>query len=171
MKANTIKLLRFTGFAAGAVLAFGLVLSGRMPPSQAEAPARLSISSKPTPELGVAPAGARFLDTRRLLPGRRPASGTLTLSNYTGRPLAVRLRATSPQRDLDPVVRIAVQVGRRQVFNGPLATLRSWSRLAVRLRARQRRQVQFRAWVPMSVKTGYEARSAEVELEWKKARS
>jgi hypothetical protein len=170
MKAHSSHILRFTGFAIGAVLAIGWVLSGRMPESQAEAPARLSIASQPTTELGVSPAGARFL-TGRLLPDGRPARGTLTVSNYGRRALRFRMRARSPQRDLDAVVRLQVRAGERQLFQGPLSELRSWTRRSVRLLAGRRQEVHFRAWVPMSVKSGFEGRSVELQLEWKKANS
>jgi hypothetical protein len=171
MKANTSHLLRFTGFVIGAVLAIGLVLSGRMPQSQAEAPARLAMASQPTTTLGVSPAGSDFFASRSLAPGARPAQGSLEVSNYTGRRAAFRLRVRSPQRDLDSLVRVAVIVGGSRVYEGKLGELRSWTSRAVKLLRGQTRNVEFRAWVPMSVKTGYEARSAEVELEWKKARS
>ena len=171
MKANTNHLLRFTGFAGGAVLAVGLVLSGRMPESRAEAPARLSITARPTSELGVAPAGVEFLATRRLLPGGRPARGRVAVSNFTGRRQSLRLRVSSAQRELDSVVRIDVRAGGPQVFEGRLAELRSWTRGSLEFRPRGRRKVEFRAWVPISVKSGYQGRSADLELEWKKARS
>jgi hypothetical protein len=171
MKANATHLLRFTGFAIGAVLAVGLVLAGRMPESQAEAPARLSMASQPITELGVSPAGADFIETRRLVPGGRPARGTLEVRNYRRRRAAFKLRARSTQRDLDRLVRVAVRTGRKRVFAGTLGELRRWTSGAVRLMRGETRDVEFRAWVPMSVETGYEGRSIEVELEWKKARS
>ena len=170
MKAQTSHILRFTGFAIGAVLAIGWVLSGRMPESQAEAPARLSIASQPTTELGVSPAGARFL-TGRLMPAGRPARGTLTVSNFGRRPLRFRMRVKSPQRDLDAVVRLRVQAGERRIFEGPLAGLRAWTRSGVRVLAGRRQEVDFRAWVPMSVESGFEGRSVELQLEWQKANS
>jgi hypothetical protein len=168
MKAHTSHFLRFTGFAIGAVLAVGWVLSGRMPESQAQAPARLSIASQPTTELGVSPAGPRFLATRRLLPGGRPARGTLTVSNFGGRARRFRMRVRSPQRDLDRVVRLQVRAGQRLVFDGPLAELRSWTRRSLRVLAGRPQELDFRVWVPMSVESGYEGRSVELELDWKK---
>jgi hypothetical protein len=171
MRPTTTHLLRLTGFVIGAVLAIGLVLSGRMPKSQAEAPARLSIAAQPTTELGVSPAGARFLEAGRLLPGGRPGRGTLTVSNFADRPLRVRMRVRSPQRDLDAAIRLRVLTDGRKLFDGRLAALRSWTRGSVRLLASERRELEFRAWVPMSVESGYEGRSVELELEWKKAKS
>jgi hypothetical protein len=171
MTANATHILRFTGFVIGAVLAVGLVLSGRMPESQAEAPARLSMASQPITEVGVSPAGLEFIDGGRLVPGGSPLRGSLTLQNFTGSPLRLRMRVSSRQRDLDRVVRLRVLTAGRQVFEGGLADLRAWSARTVRLLASERRRVQVRAWVPMSVKSGYEGRSVELQLEWKKARS
>jgi hypothetical protein len=171
MKANTSHILRFTGLLVGAVLGIGLLFSGRMPESQAEAPARLAMASQPTPALGMSPAGAEFLASSSLAPGRRAARGSLEVSNYTARRAAFRLRARSRQRDLDSLVRLVVTAGRSKVYEGPLGGLRAWTKGAVELPRGRAQDVEFRAWVPMSIETGYEGRSVEVELEWKKARS
>ena len=40
MSANTNHLVRFAGFAIGAVIAIGVVVAGRMPESQAEGAGR-----------------------------------------------------------------------------------------------------------------------------------
>jgi hypothetical protein len=171
MKAHTSHILRFTGLVIGALLAVSLVLSGRMPASQAEAPARLSMASQPTTQLGVEPAGKDFIADEPLLPGGRSARGLLSITNFTNRRLGVRLRTSSAQRDLDRLVRLRVSSGGRTVFEGGLGQLRSWSRGIVRLAAADRRKVRFRAWLPMSVESGYEGRSVELELEWKRVTS
>jgi hypothetical protein len=170
MSANTTHLVRFTGFAIGAAIAIAVVMAGRMPESQAEAPARLTIASQPTTELGLKPAGTEFL-AGLLRPGEAPARGVLTLDNYTPRPLSVAMRVTSHQRDLDSVVRVRASLGGRQMFSGPLGALRSWTGRPLRVPAKGLHKLEFRAWVPMSTDSGYEGRSVELQLEWKKAKS
>jgi hypothetical protein len=170
MSANTTHLVRFTGFAIGAAIAIAVVMAGRMPASQAEAPARLTIASQPTTELGLKPAGAEFL-AGPLRPGEAPARGVITLDNFTTRPLAVAMRVTSPQHDLDSVVRLQATLRGRRVFSGPLGALRSWTRGPLRVPAGGLHNLEFRAWVPMSTDSGYEGRSVELQLEWKKAKS
>ena len=94
MAAKNSGFIRFTGFLLGCALAVGLVLSGRVPEGQAGSPASLTISSKPTTELGVSPAG-ELLSERNLKPGGRQAHATIRLANFTARPLPVRLRVAS----------------------------------------------------------------------------
>jgi hypothetical protein len=170
MSANTNHIVRFAGFAIGAAIAIGVVLAGRMPESQAEASARLSVASKPTTQLGVSPAGADFLDAE-LRPGGRRGRGVLTLDNFTARPLSVAMRVTSPQRDLDSLVRVRVALRDRPVFSGPLGELRAWTRKPIRLRAGRVQKLQFEAWLPMSIDSGFEGRSLELQLEWRKAKT
>jgi hypothetical protein len=170
MSPNTNHLVRFAGFAIGAVIAIGVVLAGRMPESQAEAPARLSVASKPITQLGVSPAGSDFLEAN-LRPGGRGARGILTLDNFTARPLPVVMRVTSPQRDLDRLVRVRVALRGRPVFSGRLAELRSWTRRPIRVRAGVVQKLQFEAWLPMSIDSGFEGRSLELQLQWRKAKT
>ena len=64
-----------------------------MPKSQAEVGARLAVSTHPTAELGVSPAGVDFLTERNLRPGRRRgARGAVSVTNYTVEALRVRVR-------------------------------------------------------------------------------
>jgi hypothetical protein len=170
MSANTNHIVRFAGFAIGAAVAIGVVLAGRMPESQAEAPARLSVASKPITQLGVSPAGADFL-AAEVRPGGRRARGVLTLDNFTSRPLPVAMRVTSPQRDLDSLLRVRVALRGRPVFSGRLAELRSWTRKLIRVRPGAVQKLQFEAWLPMSIDSGFEGRSLELQLEWRKAKT
>ena len=170
MSAKTNHLVRLAGFSIGAVIAIGVVLAGRMPESQAEAPARLSVASTPITQLGVSPAGADFL-TAGLRPGGRRGRGVLKLDNFTARPLPVEMRVTSPQRDLDSMVRVRMALRGRPVFEGRLAELRSWTRKPIRVRAGAVQKLQVEAWLPMSIDSGFEGRSLELQLEWRKAKT
>jgi hypothetical protein len=170
MKANTTHLVRFAGFAIGVAIAISVVLAGRMPRSQAEAPARLTITSQPITELGLEPAGAEFL-AGVLRPGEPLARGVLTLDNYSARPLFVAMRVTSPQHDLDSVVWVRASLRGRRVFSGPLGDLRAWTRRPLRVPADGLHKLEFGAWVPMSIDSGYEGRSVELQLEWRKAKT
>ena len=81
------------------------------------------------------------------------------------------MRVTSPQRDLDPLVRVRVALRGRPVFSGRLAGLRSWTRRPIRVRAGVLQRLQFEAWLPMSIDSGFEGRSLELQLEWRKAKT
>ncbi len=166
MTAKNSGSIRFTGFLLGCALAVGLVLAGRTPEGQAGSGARLTISTKPTTELGVSPAG-ELLSKRNLKPGGREARATTGLANFTARPFSVRLRLASSRRELDRILVIELGTAGERVFRGRLGELRSWSARPLRLAPRQKRRVEVRAWIPASVRSGYQGRSAEVELEWK----
>lgn len=165
MTAKNSGSIRFTGFLLGCVLAAGLVLSGRAPEGQAGSGAGLTISTKPTTELGVEPVG-ELLSERNLKPGAREAHATIRLANFTARALSVRLRIASGSQDLDRILLIELGTAGERVFRGRLGELRSWSAGRLRLAPRQKRRVEVRAWLPASVRDGYQGRSAEVELEW-----
>jgi len=158
--------IRLTGFLLGCALAVGLVLSGRTPEGHAGSPASLTISSKPTTELGVSPAG-ELLSERNLKPGGRQAHATVGIANFTAHALPVRLRVASTGQDLDRILVIELGTPGKRLFRGRLGELRSWSKRPLRLAPRQKRRVEIRAWIPASVRDGYQGRSADVELEWK----
>jgi hypothetical protein len=83
----------------------------------------------------------------------------------------VAMRVTSPQRDLDSLVRVRVGLRGRPVFSGRLAELRSWTRKRIRVRPGAVQKLQFEAWLPMSIDSGFEGRSLELQLEWRKAKT
>jgi len=166
MTAKNSGYIRFTGLLLGCALAVGLVLSGRTPAGHAGSPASLTISSKPTTELGVSPVG-ELLSERNLKPGGREAHATIGLANFTARALSVRLRVASSGQDLDRILVIELGTAGERVFRGRLGELRSWSARRLRLAPRQKRRVEVRAWIPASVRDGYHGRSADVEFEWK----
>lgn len=166
MTAKETGAIRFIGFLVGGVLAVGLVLSGRVPESRAGAGATLTIETQPTTELGVSQAG-ELLSERSLAPGGRKAHETIGLANYTGRALSVGLRASSGGRDLDRVLLLEIATGGERTFRGPLGELRTWTAATLTLAPRQKRRVAVRAWIPSSVRDGYQGRSTAIELEWK----
>jgi hypothetical protein len=159
---------RLTGLLIGCGLCVGFLLSGRLPDSSGELPARLTLVSAPTSELAVSPAG-RFLSQRELIPGapRAGARGTVSARNRTRAPLAVRLRALPSSGELDELLRIRITADGAGIFRGKLRRLRRWSARAFRLAARQGKRIELRAWLPSSVTDGYQARTVELRVEWK----
>ena len=68
-------------------------------------------------------------------------------------------------------MRVRAALRGRPVFAGRLAELRSWTRRPLRLPADRLHKLEFEAWLPMSIDSGFEGRSVELELEWKKAKT
>jgi len=166
MTVSSRKLARWTGLLVGTALAASLVLAGRMPASGAPAPAKLSVASKPTTELGVSPAGRELLGTRRLAPGAPAALGSLTLSNFTESRLDADVRLSGPATELDPLVRLELEASGKTIYRGTLEKLRSWQS-GPSLKAGRNRRVRIRAWLPRSVPESFGGRSSRMTLEWK----
>jgi hypothetical protein len=167
MTTRTRPILRITGFLLGGLLAAALLLSGRIPDSGTGAGARLTIDTQPTPELGVSPAGRSFLKARDLQPGGPEARGALTVSGYARGVQSVRLRATSGERTLDELVWLEVIAGGKRVFYGRLAKLRRWTAQDFEVATGETHRVHLSAWIPASVRNGYQGHSSELTLEWK----
>jgi hypothetical protein len=147
---------RRTGLALGLLLALGAVASWRVAAEGPAVGAEARFLAVPPGELTVAPDGA-FLTARRLRAGGPPASGRLWLTNITGSPVAVRVRALPSARDLDRPLR--VRVG--GVFAGRLGRLRAWTRPFVMGKG-GRRALDVRVWLPASA--GGAAAGAAVDV-------
>jgi hypothetical protein len=172
MTAPSMRLARLGGLLIGLALCATVVLHGRMPEQGGALPARLTVRPAPaTPVLGVSPS-RRFLSTSDLTPGppEAGASGTVTVRNQSARPLEVRLRVARSNRDLDDVLRLELAAGGERVFRGRLRALRRWTERSFELRSLERMRVRVRAWLPASLRGGYEARGADLTLEWKTRR-
>jgi hypothetical protein len=89
--------------------------------------------------------------------------GSLELFNATGRPLSVRLRADTPDADLDHVLFLRLSSGGARLFSGPLAALHEGS-ASVTLASHARTPVSVQAGIPASAGTGYQARAEAVSL-------
>ena len=167
MTAKTRPILRLTGFLLGGLLAAAVLFSGRMPASGAAGGARLTIETQPTAGLGVSPAARSFLTARNLQPGGPESRGELTVSAYARGESSVHLRAAVQEPALDDVLRLEITAGGRRLFRGRLAELRRWTPRGFDVAGGETRKVHFSAWIPASVRDGYQGRSSELTLEWR----
>lgn len=145
------------GLALAALAVSGWTLPAGNPPDGVAA----TLTAAPTGELGVVPAG-RIAQGRDLKAGDELA-GRFVLTNQTGSPRAVALRAATPRHDLDARMDLNATVGGRTVTDGSLAAARRWSRRVV-LGAGERRHVKVRLSVPPGAR-GYDEREADVRIE------
>lgn len=164
MTLTSSSLIRWTAFLAGCLIGAALLLMGELPEGRAAAGVKLSISSQPSAELGVSPAGNPFVKARGLTPGGTPATGRLELSNYTTRPLGVQARLEGGDRNLDSLVQVALTADNKKVFQGKLSELRSPGAARFGFGPKQRRRIALRAWLPRSVKHDFQGRSARLQL-------
>ena len=156
--------------AIGLILGLGLVaiavLAGRVAGGHAPAGSALTVTALPTGELGLSRSG-RILSAPDLRPGGPTAAArtSMVVANQTGRTLAVRMRAVPSLPDLDRLLVVEVSVQGRRPLVRPLGALTAWSRPAVRLARGESRRISIRAWLPAGLRTGYQGRIVDVDLE------
>jgi len=153
------------GFAAGAILALAIAATGWMPEGQRPLTAQFTVSASATGGLAASPE-RHALARRQLSPGGPAAHARVNLLNQTSAPVAVLVRAASLEQGLDDSVRVELSTGTGRTLRTSLGRLRSWRRLGPSLAAHHDANVTIKAWIPASAASGYEARQADVELEF-----
>ncbi len=123
----TITITKVAGLVLGAAACCVLLLGTHISRPPGALDAALTLTSSPTGELAVQPAGT-VLAARDLQPGRPPARGSLRVRNQTGVPLDVRLRARPASGDLDDDARLRITAGTAMIFDGTVGALRDGSR-------------------------------------------
>jgi hypothetical protein len=159
----TDRLARGLGVVLGVSLAAVALIAWRVPGGEGTLGADVRVETLQTGEVGVAPLHP-FLTAPSLMPGSQ-ASGSVTLRNQTGSPLAVRLRARPSSRDLDRILRVQVRAGGRPLYDGGLGGLRASGTLPLRLAPAASVRVGVRAWLPGGLRTGFKGRIVAVTLD------
>jgi len=125
--------------------------------------AALTLTSAPTGELGVTPAGV-VLAARDLRPGAPAVRGALLVRNQTGIPLDVRVRARPMSGDLDGDARLRITDGGATIFDGTLGALRAGSS-RVRVRPGTGRRLRIAVSLSPGDGGGAQGRSDDATLE------
>ena len=155
------KRLPWLAAAAGVALVAATVAVSQVPRGTGVPTADVAFVAAPTGELAVTPAGA-FLQATALGPGDE-ASGRLGLTNLTGRELSIEVRALPESRDLDPLLRVSIEREGERVFDGTLGRLRRGA--SVFVSSGSTAPLDFRAWLPDTVRSGYGGRVVSVNFE------
>jgi hypothetical protein len=153
--------LRRGAFAAGLVAAVTLALLGRVPAGADPLTLEATVTTAPTGELAVAPAGP-VAHATGLEPGSGRLSGSVTLTNQTDAELAVRVRMRPSIGDADA----ALQVRVGDLYSGPAGGLRAFSPRAVTIAPHSAATLPVEAWLPAAAHDGWEGRSLELPLEY-----
>jgi hypothetical protein len=154
---------RLAGILLGVGLAAVALVAWRVPRGERTLGADVRMEALQTGPVGVAPLQP-FLAKPSLLPGAA-VSGSVTLRNQTGVPLALRLRALPSTRDLNRMLVVKVSAGARALYDGSLEGLRTSGTGPLRLRSGQAQRVQVRASLPASLKSGYQGRIVDITLQ------
>jgi hypothetical protein len=153
--------LRRGAFAAGLVAAATLAFLGRVPAGAEPLALDATVTTGPTGELAVTPAGPVAVATG-LAPGAGRLSGRVTLTNLTDARLAVRVRMRASISDADSALR--VRVG--DLYSGPVGGLRGFSGRALPIEPHATETLDVEAWLPEAAPDGWEGRSLTMPLEY-----
>jgi len=160
MHVGIAKIASGVAFASGAVAAAFAVQGWSIARGAATPGASVRITTARSDSIAVASGGLANDDLTPSSPGLR---GSLELFNATGGALSVRLRADTPDADLDHVLFLRLTAGGVRLFSGPLAALHEASR-SVTMASHARTPLSVRGWIPASLEEGYQARAETVSL-------
>ena len=156
----SLHITKAAGLVLGAAACAVLLLGTHIGRPAGALDAALTLTSAPTGELGVVPAGA-VLAARDLQRGAPPVRGSLVVRNQTGIPLDVRLRARPLSGDLDDDAQLRVTAGAATLFDGTLGALRSGTR-PFRVQPGRGRRLSVAVWLNAG---GAQGRSDDAALE------
>lgn len=162
----SLRWARAAGLVLGLSLAVAVVVGWRVPASEGTLGLDLRIVANPSGELKVDPVGpiavGRGLEPRE----GRAVEGATAVTNQTPRELSVRLRALPTSKDLDDLLLLRVTVDGTPLDQTSLRRLRVGTPSAFTLAPGETRKLGVRAWLPASVRTGYQGRIEDVALEY-----
>jgi hypothetical protein len=156
---------RALGALAGIALAAGLVATARPSDEVPSLPASARFTVPLSGELAVDPAFPRpVLEAAGLRPDGPHAAASFDLRNQTGKTLGVAFRAKSGASGLDGLLRVRLRSAGKTIADATLQGLRAGSDVPVELASGAGAEIRVEAWIPVSVDSGYESRSANVSL-------
>jgi hypothetical protein len=162
---NRITWLRRGALAAGVVAAATLVAIGRLPAGGGVLGLDVKVTSAPTGELAVAPAGT-VATAAGLQPGEGELRGRVTLQSEASKPLDVHVRQLPSMTDADRSLRVRLSSAGRVVYDGTAGGLRSASKGSVRIASHGAAPLDIRAWIPPDADGGWTGRSITLPLEF-----
>ena len=115
-------------------------------------------------ELTAAPTGGPLLAARAMQPGGPPRAGRVRLRNIAPDPVDVRAQALPSDRGLARLAHMELRSGGQVLARGSLAELRRRS-APLRIPPQATRTLEARAWIPRSIRHGYEARYTDVTID------
>jgi hypothetical protein len=154
--------LKLAGLITGLVLAAGLVLFMRVPQEDGKLGADVRLVA--TPAAGIEAGSGTLLTGRHLTSGGEAATGKMPLTNNMRDEAVVSFRAIGPRTTLSKLITVELSLDGKKIAGGSLAKMRRWSG-ALRIPRGSTRTVETSAWIPGSVRTGYEGKTADVTLQ------
>jgi hypothetical protein len=162
-KPSIDRVARLVGILVGVAIAIALLIAWRVPGGERTLGADVRIEALQSGEIGAQPLHP-FVSSPSLLPGAS-AAGDVTVRNQTGVPLALRLRALPSTRDLDQLLVVRVNAGKRALYDGNLAGLRMGATAPLVLKAASAQRLHVTASLPAGLRTGFQGRILDVSLQ------
>ena len=159
---SSILNLKLAGLITGLVLAAGLVFFLRIPQEDGRLGADVRVVA--TPPAGIDAGSGTLLTGRHLTSGGEAATGELRLTNNKSGEAIVSFRAIAADTKLSRLMHIELSLDNKKVAGGSLAQLRRWDG-ALRIPRGSARVLKTSAWIPGSVRGGYEGSTADVTLQ------
>jgi len=151
-------------FAVGLLAAVLAVAGWRVDSVPATGALDVRLGVVGSPEVAVAAADP-VLRGRGLRPRGNAARGSLVVRNQTGATLAVGLRASAQDTDVDAALMVEVRAGDRTLTATTLGRLRGGSAATTTLAPGASRRLSVAVWVRAGAPSGYQGRSETVTLE------
>jgi hypothetical protein len=143
-----------------------LVAIGRLPSTSGPLLLDVTVTTGPTGELAVTPAGGVAALTG-IEPGGESLRGRVTLQNQTGSVLAVRVRARPSISDADSALQVRLSGSAGALYSGPAGGLRAFSRGALRIGPHGSASVDVTAWLPSGAPEGWRGRDLTLPIEYR----
>jgi hypothetical protein len=155
--------VKLAGLLTGLLLAAALVAFMRIPQEDGRLGADVRVVAV-APEGINTTASGTLLSGRHLTSGGEAATGTLPLRNDTRGEAAISFRALAPNTPLADRMMVELSLDGDKVAGGTLTELRRWDG-ALRIPRGSTRTLEVSAWIPGSVRDGYEGKTADINLQ------
>lgn len=155
--------VRMAGLLTGLLLAAALVAYMRIPQEDGRLGADVRLVAVAPEGIHTTASGA-LLSGRHLTSGGDAASGKLPLRNDTRGEAAISFRTLAPATPLADRMMVELSLDGKKVAGGSLAQMRRWDG-ALRIPRGSQRTVEVSAWIPGSVRDGYEGKTADIQLQ------
>ena len=153
---------KVAGLITGLVIAAALVALLRIPQEDGRLGADVRLVA--TASDGIKTDSGAFLTGRHLTSGGEAATGKLTVTNDSRGEALISFRTLAPKTELARNMHVELSYDGKKIAGGSLAELSRWSG-KLRLTRGSTRTLDASAWIPGTVRKGYEGKTADINLQ------
>lgn len=153
---------KVAGLVTGLVIAAALVALLRIPQEDGRLGADVRLVA--TASHGIKTDSGAFLTGRHLTSGGEAATGQLKVTNNSRGEAIISFRALAPKTALARHMNIELSLDGKKIAGGSLAEMRRFTGKLPLTRG-STRTLDASAWIPGSVREGYEGKTADINLQ------